>query len=146
MMESAVLHIFAKAVPTAPAASSSTRAAWTSGRAATDEAEADLMNSGVDLDVTLLKAPHHGSKTSSWEKFLEKTNPELTFISCGKDNFFGFPGIGYVSFFKERNIPMFRTDESGTITLITDGYTYQTDKAPGDYLTGSELKATKSKE
>ena len=34
----------------------------------------------------ILKAGHHGSKTSSSEAWLEKVKPRLTLISCGKDN------------------------------------------------------------
>lgn len=43
------------------------------------------------LKSTILKIGHHGSKTSSTEKFLEKINPKIALIGVGKDNTFGHP-------------------------------------------------------
>jgi competence protein ComEC len=34
----------------------------------------------------MLKSPHHGSKTSSSQGFLESVNPQIVVISAGKDN------------------------------------------------------------
>ncbi|HBC85217.1 MAG TPA: hypothetical protein DCZ30_07515 [Clostridiales bacterium] len=43
------------------------------------------------LKSTVLKIGHHGSKTSSTERFLEKVNPKIALIGVGKDNTFGHP-------------------------------------------------------
>ena len=43
------------------------------------------------LESTVLKVSHHGSKTSTIEKFLIKVNPKLALIGVGKDNKFGHP-------------------------------------------------------
>lgn len=38
------------------------------------------------LDYDILKVAHHGSGYSTMEEFLELTRPELSIISCGRDN------------------------------------------------------------
>jgi len=43
-----------------------------------------------DLNSKILKVAHHGSKTSSSEKFLEKVLPEVAVISVG-ENKYGHP-------------------------------------------------------
>lgn len=43
------------------------------------------------LKSTILKVAHHGSKSSSTEKFLENVNPEIVLIGVGKNNKFGHP-------------------------------------------------------
>lgn len=42
-------------------------------------------------DVDVLRAAHHGSKTSSNESFLEAVSPEAVIISVGNNNEFGHP-------------------------------------------------------
>lgn len=43
------------------------------------------------LQSTILKVAHHGSKTSSIQEFLEKIKPKIALIGVGKDNKFGHP-------------------------------------------------------
>jgi competence protein ComEC len=78
------------------------------------EAEAAIMARGMDLTSTVLKAPHHGSQTSLSWGFLEEVNPRLIVISCGRE-----PSPEVLKRLSGRDV--FRTDESGTIELITDG-------------------------
>jgi len=42
-------------------------------------------------NITNLKVGHHGSSTSSGEEFIKTTNPDMAFISCGKNNRYGHP-------------------------------------------------------
>lgn len=42
--------------------------------------------------------------------------------------------------FKQMNIPVYRTDESGDIVMTTDGTEYSFDKEPGTYTSGKEYK------
>ena len=44
-----------------------------------------------NLKSTLIKVAHHGSKTSSSEKFLKIVNPRIALIGVGKNNNFGHP-------------------------------------------------------
>ena len=72
-------------------------------------------------DVTLLKAGHHGSKTSSTEEFIDVTNPQLTIFMAGKNNRYNHPHTEVVERFNERGLPHLTTGEVGTITIIWDG-------------------------
>jgi len=49
------------------------------------------MYSNAELEVDILKVPHHGSKSSSIKKFLEEVNPSIALIGVGGNNKFGHP-------------------------------------------------------
>ena len=61
------------------------------------EKEAEKYLVGLDfharqnLQSTILKIPHHGSKSSSTEEFLNMVKPRVALIGVGKDNTFGHP-------------------------------------------------------
>jgi competence protein ComEC len=83
--------------------------------------ERNLVWSHAPLAATVLKSPHHGSKTSSSEAFLEAVNPQVVVISVGADNQFGHPSPEVLDRYAERGSSIFRTDEHGTIEFSTDG-------------------------
>ncbi|RLC70039.1 MAG: DNA internalization-related competence protein ComEC/Rec2 [Chloroflexi bacterium] len=83
------------------------------------EVEAALVASGQPLEATVLKAPHHGSDTSSSAPFLRAVNPQLVVISVGADNRFGHPSPEVLDRLAGRTV--LRTDERGTIEVVTDG-------------------------
>lgn len=80
---------------------------------------------GKELKSNILKAAHHGSNSSSSQIFLDHVQPETAVISVGKNNPFGHPGKDVIDRFKNMNIDIYRTDESGHITISTDGKTYK---------------------
>jgi len=88
-----------------------------------EDAEFELIGQRANLKSTVLKVAHHGSKTSTTSQFLAAVDPEVAVISVGADNTFGHPSPDVV----ERLIDklgednVYRTDENGTIELITDG-------------------------
>lgn len=43
------------------------------------------------LNADILKVAHHGSKTSSTQKIIEKVQPKIALIGVGKNNKFGHP-------------------------------------------------------
>lgn len=45
------------------------------------------------LKATVLKIPHHGSKTSSIQDFIDTVNPKFALIGVGKNNTFGHPNV-----------------------------------------------------
>ncbi len=86
-------------------------------------AEETLAASGQELTSTVLKAPHHGSSTSSSAAFLNAVNPELVVISVGAENRFGHPSPQVLARLGDLvgEELILRTDERGTIEVVTDG-------------------------
>ncbi|HUJ24742.1 MAG TPA: DNA internalization-related competence protein ComEC/Rec2 [Myxococcales bacterium] len=70
------------------------------------------------LQAQLLKAPHHGSRTSSTEAFLRKVSPRFTIYSCGAGNRFGFPNADVVA----RTPGEHFSTAGGAIVAETDGH------------------------
>jgi competence protein ComEC len=85
------------------------------------EVERELVRSSLDLRSTVLKSPHHGSRTSSDLPFLARVDPQVVIISAGIDNKFGHPHEEILQRYTDQGAAIFRTDESGTIELVTDG-------------------------
>ena len=84
-------------------------------------AESRLIASGQDLRSEILKVPHHGSRTSSSAPFLDAVQPHCVIFSLGQRNRYRLPHADVVARYRARGCPMLRTDESGAITLRTDG-------------------------
>ncbi len=86
--------------------------------------EKELVASGLDIDATILKVGHHGSKTSSTEAFLLKVTPEVAVINVGTENPNGHPDIETIERLDDLGIETYRTDLQGTISITTDGLHY----------------------
>ncbi|WDV44567.1 DNA internalization-related competence protein ComEC/Rec2 [Clostridiaceae bacterium M8S5] len=78
------------------------------------ESESKIINDIEDIDI--LKVAHHGSKTSSSAKFLEKSKPEYGIISVGT-NVYGHPHKSVIDRLGMYNTKVFRTDTDGLITV-----------------------------
>jgi len=76
--------------------------------------EHDLIQN-YTLDATILKAPHHGSITSSTEAFIDAVNPDIVLIPSHRDNPFNHPSDIVINRYESRNIEMFRPDINGTV-------------------------------
>ena len=86
-----------------------------------EEAEERLVRRGANVRCTILKAAHHGSKTSTTSLFLKAARPQIALISCGRYNRFGHPAPGVLQRISKANIPIFRTDLDGAIEILSDG-------------------------
>lgn len=87
-----------------------------------------ILESGFDVSANVLKAGHHGSKTSTSKDFLEAVNPTIALISCGENNDYGHPNKETITKFQNKGIEMYRTDELGDIDVIfTDKITVSTE-------------------
>lgn len=76
----------------------------------------------LDLAPTVvLKAPHHGSATSSSDPFIEAIRPAAVIFSAGRNNRFGHPATAVVERYERRGIPMFNTAADGAVFVDTDG-------------------------
>lgn len=80
---------------------------------------------GGALRSDVLKAGHHGSKTSSGVLFLGYVNPQWGVFSRGCNNRYGHPAPETVARFSQFEIPTLDTCEEGTITFASDGQTVQ---------------------
>jgi len=80
-----------------------------------------MLDRGANVRSTVLKLGHHGSRTSTTEDWLTKVQPQLGIISAGKDNSYGHPHPEVIAALEKLKIPYLRTDEHGTITVISDG-------------------------
>lgn len=86
-------------------------------------AEDALVRSGVDLKADVLKIPHHGSKTSSTDDFIDRVQPRYAMISAGERSRFGHPHAVVVNRYSTRAVNLLQTGRDGTVTLQTDGMT-----------------------
>ena len=85
--------------------------------------EQDLLNSGVNLQSTVLKIGHHGSDTSTSYPFLRAVAPQYAVISVGAGNSYGHPTEAVLSRLRDAGVTTFRTDMQGEITAVSDGQT-----------------------
>ena len=84
------------------------------------EEEADLLDLGGDLRADVLKVGHHGSKTSSTQRFLDAVKPEYAAISVARDTN-GLPDREVLSRLSVLKIQIGRTDIDGTLLYLSDG-------------------------
>ena len=73
------------------------------------------------LKADIMKAAHHGSRTSNSEQFLSTVKPEIVVVPAGEGNPFHLPSKVVLKRFFEKDIQVLRTDRSGAIRITTDG-------------------------
>jgi len=83
-------------------------------------AEQGIIASGVDVSSTVLKVPHHGSRTSSTREFLDAVDPQVSVVSAGENNTHGHPALDVVDRLLEYG-RVFVTADDGAVTFETDG-------------------------
>lgn len=77
----------------------------------------------AELKSDILKVAHHGSKTSSSQRFLEMVDPQAAVISVGQDNRYGHPASAILE--RLKGIFVYRTDQDGQIQISTDGIQFE---------------------
>lgn len=98
------------------------------GDCETEREKAIVKRYSNQLKSLVLKSPHHGSKTSSNSAFLKAVSPEAVFISCGKGNDYGHPHEPVMKRYKKLGLQIYRTDQDGTLTIVSDGNSYNIKK------------------
>lgn len=78
---------------------------------------------GDKLRSTVLLVPHHGSKTSSSERFLDKVKPDVVVISSRWKSRFGFPHPSVLKRYQAKGCRVLETAHSGAVSMRTDGRT-----------------------
>ena len=77
-----------------------------------------------NLQADILKVAHHGSKSSSSAAFLDAVQPSEAIISVGL-NSYGHPAPETLERLSAVGANIWRTDMLGSITLTSDGSSYQ---------------------
>lgn len=75
---------------------------------------------GSQLQSHVLIAPHHGSKTSSSESFLQQVAPELILIPAGYLNRFHFPHPSVLARYQRLGADWLNTADKGAISLYSN--------------------------
>jgi len=85
------------------------------------EAEHSMVRRRLDLRADVLKLGHHGSASATSDRWLDAVRPKAAIISVGRRNPFGHPDRRVLARLRRRGIRVFRTDERGAITVLSDG-------------------------
>jgi competence protein ComEC len=80
-------------------------------------AQADLLDSGVDLRADILKMPHHGSRYTSVQ-FLTAVSPRAVLVSVGAGNRYRHPDPGLIGGLERAGATVRRTDTAGDVAVI----------------------------
>lgn len=90
---------------------------------AEDQTEHRLLTKDLNLEASVLKVSHHGSKYASTKDFLERVKPEIAIVSCGAWNRYGHPAQSVLDRLRAvaPALKLYRTDLHGEITLSTRG-------------------------
>ena len=112
---------------------------------AEETSEQDMISTGMNLDCDVLSLGHHGSASSTSWDLLEATSPSWAVISCGLNNSYGHPAAETMGKLSDMDIPVFRTDDQGTVIALSDGNTISWNQEPcNDYTSGSEKQSADS--
>lgn len=84
---------------------------------ATIETEKELLNSNVIKKIDILKVGHHGSKSSTSERFIQKLKPQIAVISS-KKKVFGHPSEIVLQVLEKYNVDIYITEQKGAIKII----------------------------
>ena len=102
--------------------------------------ENEILKKQLDVKADVIKIGHHGSSSSTSNAFLTKVSPKYAVISVGKGNSYNHPSKTPMDLLKSKKIPVYRTDEVGTIVATCDGKTISFDKKVGTYNAGITIK------
>jgi competence protein ComEC len=87
--------------------------------ASAENAMADYF--GAQLKSSILEVPHHGSSTSTTNRFLSLVAPEYAVIQAGEKNRYGFPHKDILTRLNTAGAVIYRTDLHGAVKFATDG-------------------------
>ena len=92
------------------------------------EVEEDILEKYNLKNIDVLKVGHHGSKTSSSNKFINEIKPKYSIISVGKNNRYGHPNDSVLDNLEDSKI--YRTDKDGSIMFKINNNKLQTETCP----------------
>jgi competence protein ComEC len=85
------------------------------------ESERRFLAQRINLRADVLKVGHHGSAYGSSPSFIAAVSPLYAIISVGRHNLFGHPAPSTLQTLQRFGARVYRTDEDGAVTIVTDG-------------------------
>lgn len=82
--------------------------------------ENEMVDRNWNLGSDILILGHHGANNSTGENWLKAIRPEMAFYQAGVDNRYGHPHPDTLERLADSNIPVYGTDNLGTISLYVD--------------------------
>lgn len=110
---------------------------------AEDKAEEDILSSGATLTADVMKIGHHGSHSSTTQKFLDTVKPTSAVIMCGTGNSYEHPHQETLDKLTANGVSLYRTDKQGTIIATSDGKTIKWNTKPSDITKAPEPSTSK---
>jgi competence protein ComEC len=83
--------------------------------------EKALVAKPLQLEANILKGPHHGSRFSNSEDFINAVRPSMVIFSSGYLNRMHHPHPETLERYQKAGVSISRTDTQGAIQVITDG-------------------------
>lgn len=83
------------------------------------EGQVDLGRVWPDLEVDVLKIPHHGSRYQDMD-FLGGVTPQIAIASAGEENTYGHPAASTLDPLADQGVQVFRTDQDGDVLVLDD--------------------------
>ena len=80
--------------------------------------EEDIILAYPKLKVDILKVGHHGSKTSTSEKFINTIKPKYAIIPVGRNNRFNHPSEIVINRLRSNDVKILQTSTNGSIKII----------------------------
>lgn len=88
-----------------------------------EDALIEKLNTDKTLPASynILKVAHHGSKNSSPANFLERVSPDISVISCGKNNIYKHPHKELTERLEKAGSRWITTKDAGAVTILSNG-------------------------
>lgn len=87
-----------------------------------------ISRSANRLAATVLIAPHHGSRTSSTDAFVQIVNPELVIFPVGYLNRHNHPNAAIIARYQAIDSELMRSDDDGAITVRFANHTWTAER------------------
>ncbi len=81
-----------------------------------------------ELPATLLVVPHHGSKTSSSQAFVDAVHPRYAMFTSGYLNRFGHPKEEIVERYRAVGSETLRSDKDGAVGIVMDAQEFKLER------------------
>jgi len=95
-------------------------------------AEEEIRRANPNLQSTVIKAPHHGSKTSSTLEFVESVRPKYAVFTVKAGGRHRLPHPIVLKRYEDLGVKAFLSDRDGAITFTTKGKDFQVRTFLGD--------------